>query len=134
MDSFRFRSNEIFNGSNGPLSFSVDSAFVFMIKPLISSKFKSRRAFVRVAEPANDEESSQAYLGSVIAGKRPVPLDRVEAWADALDLKGNDRRRFLLLAAITHIPKPWQADFVRVLDRAEYLEGLIRRDLGDASP
>jgi len=44
------------------------------------------------------------FLSKVMMGTRPVPVRRIEDWADALKLSGNERERFLELAWLTHTP------------------------------
>lgn len=92
------------------------SVFVTELEALIHWKFTSRRAFIRAARPPSEEESEQAYLGQVMAGKKPPPMDRLESWADALKLSGDPRQRFFDLACIAHLPREYQARFVAFID------------------
>jgi hypothetical protein len=94
----------------------VRSEFVKWLDDLISAKFKSRRAFIREVVPASQEDSAQAYLGQVMAGKKPPPLEYIDKWADALGIKGTERQRFIHLAITAHIPREFQAVFVKILD------------------
>lgn len=41
----------------------------------------------------------------------------MEAWADALELHGEERERFLVLAWLTHAP-PFVRDYVATLEQA----------------
>ncbi len=68
------------------------------LKLLVDGKFRSRRAFVRAAQPTANEAGAQAYLAKVLNGKAPPPMTRIDAWADALQLTGEERARFLELA------------------------------------
>ena len=43
--------------------------------------------------------------------------EHMEAWADALELRGEERERFLVLAWLTHAP-PFVRDYVATLERA----------------
>ena len=72
-----------------------------LIPPGNTTIFKSRREFIRAAGTDN-EDSDQGYLGKVLTGTKPPPIDRLSAWADALDLRDADRQRFFDLAAIAH--------------------------------
>jgi transcriptional regulator with XRE-family HTH domain len=56
------------------------------------------REFARLAG------ANQSALSQMKLGRRPVPLARIEGWADVLGLSGRARERFLDLAEMTHIP------------------------------
>ena len=100
----------------------VPTAFAAILIQEIAHHFPSRRSFVRAAEPTANENSAAGYLSQVIAGKKPPPMDRVEAWADALDLKGRERDRFIDLACIAHLPTNVQGRFEALLRRVEACE------------
>lgn len=68
------------------------------MKSLIEKRFLSLRGFIRRAQPLANESSAVGYLSKVIAGTKPPPMDRIDAWADALDLHGEVRQEFLNLA------------------------------------
>ena len=78
------------------------SEFGTMLGRLISGKYNSRRSFVRAAEPGAKENVAQAYVSKVITKDVPAPLARLNAWADALDLRGDERDRFMDLAVKSH--------------------------------
>ena len=82
----------------------MSTAFRDWLQRLVAARFPSRRAFVRVAESGRDENTAQASLAVVLKGRRPPPLERIADWADALDLAPEDRRLFLDLAAVEHLP------------------------------
>lgn len=87
-----------------------------LLRKLIDSgRFKSRRDFARVAEGDEAEESAHRYLTKVLNDGRPPMFERVEAWADALELYGDERQQFLDLAAIAHLPTSVQPRFVALL-------------------
>lgn len=54
--------------------------------------------------------------------------EHMEAWADALELHGKERERFLILAWLTHAP-PFVRDYVSTLQQelAAKSPGAIRR-------
>lgn len=81
----------------------MDTTFGKYLKNRIDELFPSRRAFICAAEGANRINSGQGYLSQVIAGKKPPPIKRLDAWAKALDLDDAERERFLDLACIAHI-------------------------------
>lgn len=101
------------------------STFSNLLRKLIEEKFESRRAFVRAVEPASKEDSAQAYLTLVVSGKRPPLIERIDAWADALELKGKERDRFIDLACIAHLPTAVQPHFEKILGRLEAAEAAL---------
>jgi hypothetical protein len=69
--------------------------YIKTLKIWISEQFPSRRAFIRAAQPKDDEASAQSYLARVLAGKKPPPLAKLEGWATALKLEGKEKQEFL---------------------------------------
>lgn len=106
------------------LAFGVKSAFVEMLEPLISAHFKSRRAFARATAPGN-EDAAQSYVTQVLKEEKPPPIDRLPAWADALELYGEDRQRFMDLAAIAHLPVEAQPRFIGLLRTLKSVEARL---------
>ncbi len=97
--------------------------FVSRLRTMIDSQFKSRRAFVRAVTPgAKDnnapENRAQAYLGQVLRGRKPPPLQLVPIWAETLGLRGLDAERFWDLAAIDHLPIEARPRFLQLISRA----------------
>lgn len=86
------------------LAKSDKSIFASLLRNLVDAKYSSRRAFARAAEPGRCENAAQAYIARVIAGKIPPPLYRVEDWADALGLAGQDQQEFIDEATLAHTP------------------------------
>ena len=106
------------------------SAFSELLTRLIDSKFESRRAFVRSVNPAinNDialENAAQGYLSKVANDHLPPLMDRVSLWADALELTGLERQKFMDLAAIAHIPEAFQPRFTTLLAQFEAAQSQI---------
>lgn len=77
-------------------------AFATHLRALIAAAYPSLRAFVRAAEPERNEDAAVAYLSKVLQGQKPPPLERIEAWADALRLRGTGRQRFIEDAHLLH--------------------------------
>jgi hypothetical protein len=97
----------------------VLNRFADLLARLIDARFETRRAFIRAVYPAfsNDsakENTAQGYLAKVIGGDPPL-MDRVSLYAEALGLTGNERQRFVDLAAISHLPAEVQERFVGYL-------------------
>ncbi len=98
------------------------SEFGKHLKARISREYRSLRAFVREAGEGTREDSAVGYLSKVIAGKKPPPLDRIDAWASALKLEGADLEHFLDLACLAHLPEVVRPRFERILSRLEAQE------------
>jgi hypothetical protein len=77
-------------------------AFAQYLRERIDARFPSLRAFVRVAESDRSEDAAVAYLSKVLKGRKPPPLERIEAWAEALALHGSERERFIEDAHLVH--------------------------------
>jgi hypothetical protein len=103
----------------------VSSNFQKTLKAAIDAKFDGLRAFIREADPKANEDSAVSYLSKVIKGKKPPPIDRIDAWARALDLKGPELERFLDLACIAHLPAEAQPRFEKILGRLEAAEAAL---------
>jgi transcriptional regulator with XRE-family HTH domain len=59
---------------------------------------------------------STSFLRWTMVGQKPVPGPRIDAWADALDLTGRERDRFVEAAWLTHAP-PFVVALVKRLRR-----------------
>ena len=51
-------------------------------------------------------------INMIIKRKATPPMDRIEGWAEALGLTGDDRTVFLDLAALAHLPSEVQVRFI----------------------
>ncbi len=58
---------------------------------------------------------SHSYVADIFTGKRPLPLEMVDQWADVLKFEGDDRFE-LYRAAINDLAPPW---FALVVKRTE---------------
>lgn len=70
----------------------------------LAAKGLSLRAFARLTEVP------VSLLSRLKSGERAVPTERIEAWADHLGLRGDDRSEFIDAAMWTAVPKrlqPW---------------------------
>lgn len=105
MDCNSVRSTIMFKASLIPIRSGVAKGFPQWLDALITAHFKSRRAFVRIAEPHRKEDTAQSYVTQVIKGATPPPLgERLAAWAQALPLTAAEREQFIRWAALEHIP------------------------------
>lgn len=115
-----------FNGARAFLGSGVSRQFTTWLKSLIDGKFpNSYRSFIRAAESGRDEDSGVAYLSKVLAGKKPPPLDRVAAWAEALGLTAEDRALFIVLAHLAHGPEIIEAEYLRLRREVDDLRRLV---------
>jgi hypothetical protein len=92
----------------------VPEDFLIYLKRLIDDRFKSRRAFVRAAEPEGNEDSLVSQLSKVLEGKRPPPLNRIEAWADALGLTGADKESLINRATLENLHPEIRSRYARI--------------------
>lgn len=111
------------------------SEFGKLLKTLIYQQYDSARAFVRVAKGFSSEDAGVARVSKVMADKLPPPLDRLDAWADALKLEGAARDHFWDLATIAHLPELVRGRFEKIVEEhrkllADYrdLAALVKRN------
>ena len=64
----------------------------------INSKYASKRAFARAAEPERNEAGTASYISKVIRGLEPPPMARVYLWASALSLTNDEMNSFISAA------------------------------------
>lgn len=102
------------------------------LRRLIDAKFESRRAFLRAAEASNDENGATGYLSRVLSGHRPPPIERLEAWADALDLVDDERQTFLDLGALENLPASIRPRFVELYTSFKRREALFHIQASEA--
>ncbi len=78
---------------------------------------------------------TQGFASNLTAGRRTPPLGELERWADSLTLVGDERQRFIDLAAIAHLPATAQARLIALLDDAAGLRTRARLlDAGQPVP
>ena len=88
--------------------------FLSLLERLIDARFKSRRAFVRAAHPEGNEDSLVSQLSRVLDGERPPPLNRIEAWADALGLTGADKESLINRATLENLHAEIRPRYARI--------------------
>jgi transcriptional regulator with XRE-family HTH domain len=54
------------------------------------------------------------WVQQIREGRKTPPLERMEHWANVLDLHGEQRQLFLDLAAVMHLPETHRARFIRL--------------------
>jgi hypothetical protein len=104
----------------------VQRDFRDWLKERVDGLYKSRRDFIRTAEPGADEDAAQAYLAKVLNGTRPPPLAKAAQWAEKLKLTKAEKQHFLDLAAIANLPPEARPRFVALLERLEALESALK--------
>jgi hypothetical protein len=104
----------------------VHTTFGAYLKGRIDELFPSQRAFIRAAEGANRINSGQGYLSQVIAGKKPPPIKRLDAWAKALELSEAEKERFLDLACIAHMHPLMRARLEKMFAKVAGRDGRTR--------
>ena len=58
------------------------------------------------------------FVFAVRKGERGIPPGRVDAWADALELTGTDRKDFIIAALLVRCPEQIQ-EYIRELEAAK---------------
>jgi ubiquinone biosynthesis protein UbiJ len=74
------------------------TAFGALLVDLLARRALTQADFARLVGKA------PGVVQFIRVGRRRPPLARIEAWADALALRGEDRRRFLEAARLEHCP------------------------------
>ena len=62
---------------------------------------------------------TQPHVAQVLGGRWPMKIERIDAWADALDLAGAERRRFRIEALLTRCPSEIRAYIQDLRKKAE---------------
>lgn len=103
----------------------MGSLFGTLVKERLKSQKISQRAFATVAK------MSQANLNKVLNGTHGAPPPptgaMLQLWAGALGLVGDERQRFMDLAALAHLPPEVRGKFEHWYDehqklRADYVD------------
>ena len=71
--------------------------------------------------------ATPAHINMIAKGSRLPPLDRIEAWADALNLNGSERQEFIEAAWLAHCPAEAQAMVQRLRERVASLAVRVMR-------
>jgi hypothetical protein len=110
---------EISTSDDERIRSGVQPAFGIHLAKLIDAAFPSRRAFIRAAESGRKENPAQGYLAQVIAGTRPPPVAKLDAWIKALKLNDAEREHFLNLASLAWLPTELRPRIEKILIRSE---------------
>lgn len=102
--------------------------FLDQLAVLLNRRRESPNAF------AARVDVSHSTMGRIMQGHRPPDVEALEAWADALELTGEEREAFLLAGALANCPRP-AVDYVARLEgdiealkkRAEIAEAMLER-------
>jgi transcriptional regulator with XRE-family HTH domain len=101
---------------------------------LLRAALAERGLSTRTAQPLL--QLSYPMISQVCTGRRLPPLDRIEAWADALKITGDDRSDFLRAAYLAHAPEQVRhlvADLeTRIAALADRLTAIERHRAADA--
>ena len=73
------------------------------------------RRSLSVAALARRLRVKPPFVFAIRKGERGIPPKRAEAWADALDLTGSERRAFIIAALLPKCPEQIQ-EYVRELE------------------
>ena len=92
--------------------------FTTILRAFIDRRFDSD------AELASSLGISKPHVSNIVAGKKPLSLKQIDAWADALGLEGQDRADFRFAAEVANSP----ASIKRRLTEVEVELAQIRRE------
>jgi transcriptional regulator with XRE-family HTH domain len=74
------------------------SAFGDLFGQLLEARQFTVRSFGTLVK------SSKSSVNAIVLGNRTPPLEALEQWCDTLNLRGDERQRFIDLAALAHLP------------------------------
>ena len=94
------------------------------MKPRISAKFRSQRAFAKAVQPEQGADAAAAHLALILSGARPAPVEHLEAWVRALELDSSGTEEISFLAGLTHLPEQLHPLFIRLFDESRASRGL----------
>jgi hypothetical protein len=69
---------------------------------------------------------SEVMVAHVLAGRKAIPPEHIDVWADALRLHAEQRRAFWWAAALGSIPEPTRAAFEQVLSEHQTIVTMAR--------
>jgi transcriptional regulator with XRE-family HTH domain len=102
--------------------------FLDQLAVLLNRRRESPNAF------AARVEVSHSTMGRIMQGLRAPDVDQLEAWANALELDGDEREAFLLAGALANCPRPaldyvarMEDDLADLKKRAEIAEAMLDR-------
>lgn len=98
----------------------MPSSFGAHLQSLLTERGLSGLGFARRVGTAS------STISQISSGKRTPPLERMDAWATALGLKGAARARFIELAQLAHCPEPIAREYVRQQERLLELEAYLQ--------
>ncbi len=102
----------------------METRIAFFMKPRISAKFRSQRAFAKAAHPKQGADAAAAHLALILSGARPAPVEHLEAWVRTLELDSSGTEELSFLAGLTHLPEPLHPLFVRLFNESRISRGL----------
>lgn len=116
----------------------MDNLLEIFLMPKITAQFPSKAAFADAVLPHKNTNTAAVHLAMILSGKRPAPVDHLEAWIHALDLDATGTEEFCFLAGLTHLPEKLHPLFIRLFNESRVSRGLsalaARPDIGRQSP
>jgi 3-hydroxyanthranilic acid dioxygenase len=95
----------------------VENPLPTVLRHWILRRFKTVRAFSIAAYGEELGHQKTGHISRILSASRPVPASEVEHWATTLALSEREREQWLLLVAISHVPKEIQASVLVVIER-----------------
>lgn len=81
-----------------------------------------KRAKLKQLPFAKKANTAQGFVSELLAGKKLAPLEKLDVWAEVLDLKGGDRAEFYRAAWLDHCPPEIADDYRRLRALVDKLE------------
>jgi hypothetical protein len=83
----------------------VPTAFSILVKTRLAERGWSMREFAAKLDPGRPVGSLVGYVSKILSDKVGPPLERLDDWADHLQLSGAERQRFIEAAHLAHAPQ-----------------------------
>ncbi len=104
------------------LTSGMARAFADMVTTEVERRGWSMRDFASRAESTYTPDGAIGYVSKILAGKTRLPAKKIERWADALRLDGDDRDRFIALAWLARSDERVEAMFLALESKVAELE------------
>jgi hypothetical protein len=77
-------------------------------------------------------KSNKSTVSHYSSGRTAVPVEILDAWCDTLKIHGQDRRRFIDMAAMTHVPESVRERYEKWLDEHYAMKAELAKDHREA--
>jgi hypothetical protein len=91
----------------------VNTQTARLVKPWILRRYPTTRAFSLAVYGEKAGHQKTGHISRILSEDRPIPAIDVEPWIKALGLSPSERRQFILLAALSHVPSGLKKDLLQ---------------------